>query len=89
MDFSKSINCCLSAAEVLAIIAPVAPDQLCSADRTRGIWEAYWANWNDIDHQRLINQDRIERVGETKARAGEPGSMMLLFQVIGAVKRLP
>ena len=84
MDFARSVNCCLSAEEVLAIIAPVVPDQLRIADRYRGLWEAYWTHWNDIDHRRLIQQARIDAVGKASPRAGEPGSMVVLFQVIGA-----
>jgi hypothetical protein len=40
IDFACSVNCCLSAEEVLAIIAPVVPDQLRVADRYHGLWEA-------------------------------------------------
>jgi hypothetical protein len=69
----------------LTIIAPVAPDQLRVVDHYRGLWEAYWTNWNDIDHRRLIKQARIERVDEAKSRAGEPASMVVLFQVIGRI----
>lgn len=84
MDFSQSINCCLSPPEVLRIIHPVRPDRLTLTDPYRGIWEGYWANWNDIDLRRLIKQERIQLRGEVRAQAGEPASLVVLFQVIGA-----
>jgi hypothetical protein len=51
MDFACLVNCCLSAEEVQAIIAPVVPDQLRVADRYRGLSETYWTQWNDIGHR--------------------------------------
>ena len=84
MDFERSVNCCLTTEEVLSIIAPVEPEQLCIADQYRGLWEAYWTNWNDIDHRRLIKQVRIEVIGKACPRTNDPGSMIVLFKVIGA-----
>ena len=86
MDFARSLNCCLSEEEVLVIIAPVVPDQLRMADRYRGLWEAYWIHWNDIDHRRLIQQARIEASGKASPRAGEPGSMVARLPILSGTE---
>jgi len=75
-----TVACGLQTLEVKDIIKPVNPEQLNESSQWKGVWEAYWPQYNELDLQRLRRNPRISLLAQpTSAHLGE--AMNVRFQV--------